>query len=410
MTGLPPGVHVLDPTAAGGAHTAVVGTDGRAYTCGLNDHAQLGHSPPLPSSPSLTPVDGLPDHDPIVSVSAGHHHTLCVTAGGELWAFGERRASAASAPTPRASSPPPRGSPRALPGRPRKRRRRCDRLRRRGSAPFHRRHVRGRGVRVGRRRGRRPRPRRRRRRSMAILVETVPRTRPATRSRARGRGGVGSRGARRDDALGVRGRCRSRVDVGPSAIPRSRASARTRVPANVAFLATPRRVPGVGRVTSLAAEGTSPSPSPRRVWCRGARTGTASWGGGARADGKSDRPRTAIQTPEGRARDERRRGVETRGVRRGGWARVRVGMGWLRGTTRRRRVERGGSSGSGRTGGSLGTSRRWSDWGTRREPCARRAGSITPSSSSKWERRGARDASAAGLPRRGSNGRAYLVD
>ena len=113
MTGLPPGVHVLD-ASAGGAHTAVVGTDGRAYTCGLNDHAQLGHSLSSPFVPILTPVDGLPDHDPIVSVSAGHHHTLCVTAAANSGpSGGTTPASAASAPTPRASSPPPRGSPRS---------------------------------------------------------------------------------------------------------------------------------------------------------------------------------------------------------------------------------------------------------------------------------------------------------
>ena len=100
-------MHVLD-ASAGGAHTAVVGTDGRAYTCGLNDHAQLGHSPSSPFVPILTPVDGLPDHDPIVSVSAGHHHTLCVTAGGELWAFGRNDAGqcGVGADAPRVISAP----------------------------------------------------------------------------------------------------------------------------------------------------------------------------------------------------------------------------------------------------------------------------------------------------------------
>ena len=33
-------------------------------------------------------MSGLPPRDPVVAVSAGHWHTLCVTAAGELWAFG----------------------------------------------------------------------------------------------------------------------------------------------------------------------------------------------------------------------------------------------------------------------------------------------------------------------------------
>ena len=132
---------------------------------------------------------------------------------------------------------------------------------------------------------------------MAILVETVPRTRPATRSRARGRGGVGSRGARRDDALGVRGRRRSRVDVGPARFNQLGLGADPNVPANVAFLATPRRVPGVGRVTSLAAGGNfTVAVAAEGVVSWGA-NGNGELGSGARADGKSDRPRTAIQPP-----------------------------------------------------------------------------------------------------------------
>jgi alpha-tubulin suppressor-like RCC1 family protein len=80
----------VDVTAvsAGGSHTALVGSNGALYTCGLNEHGQLGHSPGARYVPVAEPVEGLPAHDPVVGVSAGHYHTLCVTRAGELWAFG----------------------------------------------------------------------------------------------------------------------------------------------------------------------------------------------------------------------------------------------------------------------------------------------------------------------------------
>ena len=74
--------------SAGGSHTVLVGSDGIVYTCGLNEHGQLGHSPDAVYVPVAAPVLGLPPHDPVVSASAGHYHTLCVTESGELWAFG----------------------------------------------------------------------------------------------------------------------------------------------------------------------------------------------------------------------------------------------------------------------------------------------------------------------------------
>ncbi len=88
MLGLPPDASVR-AVSAGGAHTAVVTGDGRVWTCGLDDHAQLGRATTA-SAPSTTlaPVEGLPEHDPVVAVAAGHHHTLCATASGEVWAFG----------------------------------------------------------------------------------------------------------------------------------------------------------------------------------------------------------------------------------------------------------------------------------------------------------------------------------
>jgi alpha-tubulin suppressor-like RCC1 family protein len=88
----PQGLNVVS-VSAGGSHTAIVTADGAVYTCGLNEHAQLGHSPDAGYVPILHPVAGLPPHDKVVSVSAGHHHTVCVTEGGELWAWGRNDTS-----------------------------------------------------------------------------------------------------------------------------------------------------------------------------------------------------------------------------------------------------------------------------------------------------------------------------
>ena len=93
--------------SAGGAHTVLVGADGAVYTCGLNDFGQLGHSFGV-AMHSAVPrkVEGLPEHDPVVAAAAGHFHTLCLTRGGEVWAFGRNdRAQCGvgggAAPTPR---------------------------------------------------------------------------------------------------------------------------------------------------------------------------------------------------------------------------------------------------------------------------------------------------------------------
>ena len=298
MTGLPPGVHVLD-ASAGGAHTAVVGTDGRAYTCGLNDHAQLGHSPSSPFVPILTPVDGLPDHDPIVSVSAGHHHTLCVTAGGELWAFGRNDAGqcGVGADAPRVISAPAWIA--ALsPDAP-------------GNA--------GAGAIVSVAAG----PRH----SIAVTSEGAAYAWGAAEEGVLGHGDDAAARWRfwsRPSPEPVPRLVRTLADAGVSVrearvgmthsacvddVGRAWTWGQARfnqlglgadpnVPANVAFLATPRRVPGVGRVTSLAAGGNfTVAVAAEGVVSWGA-NGNGELGSGARANGKSDRPWTAIQPPK----------------------------------------------------------------------------------------------------------------
>lgn len=80
--------------SAGGAHTVLVGADGAVYTCGLNDFGQLGHSfGAARFAATPTKVEGLPEHDPVVAAAAGHFHTLCLTLGGEVWAFGRNDVS-----------------------------------------------------------------------------------------------------------------------------------------------------------------------------------------------------------------------------------------------------------------------------------------------------------------------------
>ncbi|XP_047306683.1 PH, RCC1 and FYVE domains-containing protein 1-like [Impatiens glandulifera] len=66
--------------------TVFLTRDGRVYTCGRNDHGQLGHGDRV-DRPTPTIVESLVD-DVIVQVSAGKTFTLALTSNGKLYSFG----------------------------------------------------------------------------------------------------------------------------------------------------------------------------------------------------------------------------------------------------------------------------------------------------------------------------------
>ncbi|DBB10173.1 TPA: hypothetical protein ACH3X3_001750 [Trebouxia sp. C0006] len=71
--------------SCGGAHTVVITDSGVAFSMGLNEDGQLGHS----SEAQFVPVPQeivLPE--PVTQVAAGHHHTLFLTESGNVWACG----------------------------------------------------------------------------------------------------------------------------------------------------------------------------------------------------------------------------------------------------------------------------------------------------------------------------------
>ncbi|KAJ9518466.1 hypothetical protein QJQ45_018482, partial [Haematococcus lacustris] len=99
--------------ACGGAHTVVLtglllllADDGSVLTFGANSQGQLGHSEKDKFIPVPLEV-GLPDS--AVAVAAGEQHTLCLTKGGEVWAWGSNASGQLGiGPTDKARVPEPR--------------------------------------------------------------------------------------------------------------------------------------------------------------------------------------------------------------------------------------------------------------------------------------------------------------
>eukprot|EP00887_Chlorella_sp_A99_P006348 scaffold3.g6348.t1 len=75
----------LRQVACGGAHTAAVAEDGSLFTFGLNDRAQLGHTPEEKEVP--VPLE-VPMPEAVVAAAAGYYHTLALSDTGRVWAFG----------------------------------------------------------------------------------------------------------------------------------------------------------------------------------------------------------------------------------------------------------------------------------------------------------------------------------
>ncbi|GMH42814.1 hypothetical protein BSKO_10733 [Bryopsis sp. KO-2023] len=75
----------IKQVACGGAHTVALADSGEVWTFGLNADGQLGHSEKVQhaSEPFSAPIP-----EPVVSIAAGHHHTLCLGESGSVWSFG----------------------------------------------------------------------------------------------------------------------------------------------------------------------------------------------------------------------------------------------------------------------------------------------------------------------------------
>lgn len=85
---------VVRAVSAGGAHSAFLLSDGRLFTCGLNESFQLGHS----SGSLYTHQPREVELSAVLCVSAGYHHTVAVTRDGAVWSWGDNAQGQAGHP------------------------------------------------------------------------------------------------------------------------------------------------------------------------------------------------------------------------------------------------------------------------------------------------------------------------
>ncbi|KAJ9585786.1 hypothetical protein L9F63_002423 [Diploptera punctata] len=74
----------IEEVACGTYHTVIVTRNGEVYSCGSNDHGQLGHSKPCKKPEK---VDSL-SHYSITKASCGSGHTLAVNEWGQVFSWG----------------------------------------------------------------------------------------------------------------------------------------------------------------------------------------------------------------------------------------------------------------------------------------------------------------------------------
>lgn len=84
----------VSSVSAGGAHSAFLLSDGRLFTCGLNESFQLGHS----SGSLYTHQPREVELSAVLCVSAGYHHTVAVTRDGAVWSWGDNAQGQAGHP------------------------------------------------------------------------------------------------------------------------------------------------------------------------------------------------------------------------------------------------------------------------------------------------------------------------
>ncbi|EKX40590.1 hypothetical protein GUITHDRAFT_75473, partial [Guillardia theta CCMP2712] len=87
MEGLPPDCKVVQVSCFNGAeHVLVVTSAGQVYSCGCNNHGQLGLGS-TKMSPSLLLVESL-KHVRVLSASCSYHHSVVVSSDGSAFSFG----------------------------------------------------------------------------------------------------------------------------------------------------------------------------------------------------------------------------------------------------------------------------------------------------------------------------------
>lgn len=73
---------------AGFYHSLAVDSDGVVHAWGHNDYGQLGNASGTPSVPVALPMGWLPGGQTVTAVDGGEYHSLALTSGGQMFAWG----------------------------------------------------------------------------------------------------------------------------------------------------------------------------------------------------------------------------------------------------------------------------------------------------------------------------------